>query len=293
MRRPEGKGEAEVEIHLADTRIGGQVVDAAGRPQEKALVFLRPDGAEDGQVTARTDKSGSFEILGLPEGYATVAAEAVSGAESEVLDIEIREGRFGTPDFDLVVTERQVVRGRVLSENGPVPGAVIYFRQADTLLARGDQTSSDAQGYFDLELPADVSAAHVQVRAPGYGFYLARHPLASSDGSSGSVDIHLQKVWGAVDLHFNLDEYEWIFALHNGATAWYGPLRSWAQLHTEGGAVADGLLQLARLDVGNWSFCRVRPGSPSWTQVYAGQASRGCRTVRVAPGSLETVDLSG
>ena len=287
IRPRPGNGAAEVEIRLPDTRIAGQVVDAEGQPQAKAMVFVRPEGVDDGRVTTRTDAAGAFEILGLPEGGVSVAAEAVSGAESPVLEIEIEEGRFGTPELDLVVVEKQTVQGSVVSDLGPVPGAVVYFRQAGALLSRGDQASTDGQGRFELELPADIDSVHVQVRAPGYGFYLARHPL----GSAG-VQIRLDKVWGDVELKYNLDEYEWLFAQRNGATAWFGPLRAWAQLHGGDDAVTDERLRISRLAAGDWSFCRVQPGSRAWSRVFAGAAGAGCRPVRVVPGSLDVLDLT-
>ena len=155
-----------VDIVLAPAALlGGEVVDAAGRPVAGASVWIEPTGRSSGwsigpgawRATSATD--GSFFISGVASGHAyRLHAEANSYAPGTVAIAAATAGSRRVP-VRIVLTRGQLVQGVVTDTHGtPIAGAEVALLPvaatgdggySQNIAARRTSTT-DVRGVFDF-----------------------------------------------------------------------------------------------------------------------------------------------
>lgn len=168
-RRDDGEP-SEVRIEVPSTRISGRVVEEDGRPpKERATVYLLRVGNVQGSDSWQADPNGQFEIRGARPGTYMVHAKS-DGASSNVERVDVTEGL--EPLVTLQISEKVHLTGRVVSADGPIPGAevaVLPIDQSDgvpRLAGRSARTS--VEGRFDVTIPAGTETVRITVAVPGY-----------------------------------------------------------------------------------------------------------------------------
>lgn len=114
--QPNRAGQATVDIALPDTRIFGNVLDKHGKPVPSANVIFMSERLEAFDVA---DALGGFELRGLPEGRAWLAASR-DGSISARVDANLVDGQAIGP-IQLRFLPMRRLSGRVLSPAGSVP----------------------------------------------------------------------------------------------------------------------------------------------------------------------------
>ncbi len=178
IKRP-GKGYAELELRVPNTRLECLVVHESGAPAPGAIVEASSQ-EEVASVRERSDDEGFFAIEGLPPGLVTVKAEAAGPDQSFYSDdvpVKLEDGE--EPELvKLVLRPELRIRGRVVADadGHGVPGARIKAEPCPML---GDiilVQTTDAEGYFEVHLPFDTREFYLSVAAPGYAFEFLRLP---------------------------------------------------------------------------------------------------------------------
>lgn len=180
-----------VDIVLAPAALlGGQVVDAAGRPVAGASLWIEPTGRNGGWTIgpgtwkATSAADGSFFISGVASGNAyRLHAEANSYAPGIVAIPAASTGSMREP-VRVVLTRGRLVQGTITDRQGtPIPGAEVALLPvavtgtggySQNIAARRTSTS-DARGGFEFagtppgrhELTAS-HPEHVSVRAVAF-----------------------------------------------------------------------------------------------------------------------------
>ncbi|MGE0547840.1 MAG: sigma-70 family RNA polymerase sigma factor [Kofleriaceae bacterium] len=176
----DGYGAIDLPIHLVgalrrdfelvpESVLSGNVVDEANHPVPYARVLAVPQKIEqphflgDGSTTA--DAEGRFRIANLAPGRFLLAASAEgygsSGPKSAV-------AAPGTPsELTLMVVQRAQIRGHVVMNGAPVPGARVGIASPN-LLVRGSYSQADGSFILDgVPLgPARLTAAPFDVASP-------------------------------------------------------------------------------------------------------------------------------
>ncbi|MES1244183.1 MAG: carboxypeptidase-like regulatory domain-containing protein [Acidobacteriota bacterium] len=160
--RPNRAGQATVDVALPDTRIFGSVLDEHGKPVPSAEVIFLSERVE---TLDSSDALGGFELRGLPEGAAWLAASK-DGRGSARVDASLAEGRAVGP-IQLRFLPMRRLSGRVLSPAGPVPGAQVTV-VATVPPVGGGVVLSEPDGSFEIELPEVARRITAVVAAPGY-----------------------------------------------------------------------------------------------------------------------------
>jgi hypothetical protein len=160
--RPNPAGQATADITLPDTRIFGNVLDEHGKPAASAQVIFMSERVE---TLDSSDALGGFELRGLPEGTAWLAASK-DGRGSARVDASLVDGRAIGP-IQLRFLPMRRLSGKVLSPAGPVPGAQVTV-VATVPPVGGGIVLSEPDGSFDIELPEVTQRITAVVAAPGY-----------------------------------------------------------------------------------------------------------------------------
>ena len=173
----DGTSFARVDIELPDTSVSG-IVTSRGEPTPRAFVAAFSDEkAEEGGLRAvlSVDRAGEFEILGAQPG--TIRLRAYSDQEtSRWKEVELAEGRQ-VEGLRLELGETYTVRGRVETASGPTPGAIISptLQLADSPLPiPADRATTQADGYFELQVDERALSMEVVAVIPGCGIELLR-----------------------------------------------------------------------------------------------------------------------
>jgi protocatechuate 3,4-dioxygenase beta subunit len=127
-------------------RVGGSVVDPAGKPVAGAVVVA-------GEVAAETDAAGRYELAGVPEGLASVEVVWKEDLAARRLGIRIKKGEVARAD--LALARSAAVAGTVLDEKTrrPLAGARVFASAATTPWAPADaprNATTDARGRFRI-----------------------------------------------------------------------------------------------------------------------------------------------
>lgn len=130
-----------------EATVSGRVVNPQGGPVAMASVRLstdeaapRPGSEQAAAARAVTDANGRFELGGIGAGRLRIQAFA-RGAASTLSIVEVPVG--GTKEITLTVSERGILRGRVLSNGQPVAGVSVFDRaELPTYQARTQVTAS-------------------------------------------------------------------------------------------------------------------------------------------------------
>lgn len=164
--------EGSIAIRLPNSALDGDVVDEQGRPVEYALLTIaRPDGREPlFQPSAGAD--GRFTVNGMSSGTYKVAASAPRGeGQSEPADVVFDEERLGEP-LHLTIHPDKRVRGRVVFDTLPVPGATVMLFPTDVSGLMTVPAITDASGGFEIPIPNGAGEFNVVVAAPGFAYEL-------------------------------------------------------------------------------------------------------------------------
>lgn len=161
-------GTTDIVIDLPATEVFGRVVDADGRPVDRAEVQVQ-SLSEFVHTGQRTGADGEFRFRAVPTGPAAVSARATLDgglAVSTPVRISIDEDLPSGP-LELVLQRLKTVAGRVVTPSGPAPGATLHATTLDTAIPATDGTVTDSEGRFELRLPGDAATIGVTVLPPG------------------------------------------------------------------------------------------------------------------------------
>jgi len=162
-------GVARVDVVFPGGVVSGRVVDEAGKPARSAI-RLRP---KNGSMTyARSGEDGTFELVGVDPGPATIEASWKSES-SGLLPITI--GRDAAEEVTLTLRRKRVITGWVLAPSGtPVAGAVVHIVRAMSL----EEAVSGPAGDFNLSVPRGVAFVDIAISAAGYPVKLIQLPIS-------------------------------------------------------------------------------------------------------------------
>jgi hypothetical protein len=269
-----GDGVARVDLELPSGAIEGSVRDASGLFDfETALITLHPASGETSSQ-ARVPAKEPFSFAGLAAGRYVLRAEAGGELESNWLELELRDGQ--TLKVDLLLTRKNVVRGRVTSDHGPLPEAQI---DAFPLEHRYPSWArrSDAEGRFQIKLPAWSRTVSLAVRAPGHAFRLMR---VNVEPESPVVVVMTQLGGRFVAEVPAAAELRDVWLVHAGAAALVAFVPAMA-----GGKLEEG--EPARftapfVEPGEYALCLA--SDAQLPQILAGARPPSCAVGTVAPG---------
>lgn len=221
--RPDRTGRADVEIALPDTRIFGSVLDEQGKPVPSADILFMSERVEAMDVS---DALGGFELRGLPEGRAWLAASQ-DGHGSARVEADLVDGRAIGP-IQLRFLSMRRLNGRVLSPAGPVPGARITV-MATVPPVGGGFALSEPDGSFEIEVPEVTQRITAVVAAPGYA-------LRAFDAAMGApVSLPVSAEQGELEIRLGLSTEEIlrrdlrVAVYQNGLEILPNTLREWSQ----------------------------------------------------------------
>lgn len=279
--RPNRAGLAAVDISLPDTRIFGSVLDEHGKPVPSADLMFMSERLESFEVA---DALGGFELRGLPEGSAWLAASK-AGRGSPRVDVSLVDGRAVGP-VELRFLPMRSLSGRVVSAAGPVPGAQVTI--AATLPpVGGGIVTSEPDGSFEIEIPEATQRVTAVVAAPGYA-------LRAFDAAVGApLSLPVSPEQGDLEIRLGLPAEEIIrrdlrvAVYQNGLELWPNTLREWS-LHQgqpwPGPGTGPVALRVPRLAPGDYRICFIP------LRLAAGEPPAGCASGILFAGSTLTLE---
>ncbi|HYI10941.1 MAG TPA: carboxypeptidase-like regulatory domain-containing protein [Thermoanaerobaculia bacterium] len=174
-------------IRLPARSLVGRVVKEDGAAAANARIHVSDAAAPSSMQQLRADAEGRFRLDGLAPGSYTVSAHGYL-MESETRDVVVAaDGEI--PPLHLTLKASGMLRGRVLSQSGPVPGAVILPVPSGVDWTLVTHARTQADGSFMARLPPGAPAADVIVAAPGFPLEIHRVLL---DGRAIEVTVHQQ-----------------------------------------------------------------------------------------------------
>jgi len=246
-----GDSTAHLEIDVPDTWISGEVVDQQGQgvPDAEVSVFHLAQGIEMDQI--RTNREGQFESRGLNPGEVAVSARGPNpDTVSTAHRLEVRDGDSTRP-IRLVLEKLREIAGRVISSNGPVPGARVSTHPrlpGESFLQQQAQILTDAQGQFSVRLPARAQGLDLTVLAAGFAAEIRHVPAPVPD----EITIEVQPYGGTLILDLGaLGRAPRVS--HEGGLASMLLLRNWARFH--GVEDTPERLTLPMMDPGAYTVC--------------------------------------
>ncbi|WNG52998.1 PDZ domain-containing protein [Archangium minus] len=180
------EGTASVEGTVSDAR-GGLLAGVAVRAG-----LMR--GASGEEHFTRTDAAGAFVLEGLPVGTVLVRARQDSSAVWASRTVQLSTGARTRVDFTLSETGR--VMGRVTQSSGaPLPEPALVRAMAKQgqggVLDMG-LTDTDAEGHYQLELPAGVYQLTAVLPGASYVFFNVDDPAVTVEaGATVTLDLTL------------------------------------------------------------------------------------------------------
>lgn len=247
--RANRSGKATAEIALPDTRVFGTVVDEQGKPVADAEIIVLSERVE---LPEQADPVGTFEVRGLPEGPAWLAAGQGTRSSGRTF-VSLTEGRAVGP-VQLRIEPTKRLQGTVVSPLGPVADArvdVIASMPAEG----GGSARTDYGGSFQVEIPEKTQRVVAVVSAPGFALRAfdaaAGAPLSlavSEEG--GEIEIRLLTEAGDVlrqDLRVAL--------FQNGLQIPPNVYGQWA--HEHGQSLGTQSLRIPNVAPGEYRICLV------------------------------------
>lgn len=259
---PDSVGDAEVEIALPDTEVIGRVVDGESQSVAGAEVSI---GTTDWGRRAVTDADGRFRFVAIEPGLAAVGARdraGGAGRSSDVRQIRVAEEQ-PTPPLELVLRDLTTFRGRVVSERGPVPGAILLVGTWEPREAAGQETvRADSEGRFEVRLRADTRRIRAVVAPPGHA--LRAFELAAAESlelpvptGGGTVTLHLEP---SPDPNARHEAETWLL-YQDGIGLSDRILYQWARGHGFAGIdPGTGVVEIPQLAPGHYRLCRLPTG---------------------------------
>jgi Carboxypeptidase regulatory-like domain len=262
VEKRDGKTAAEVEIVFSTQLVEGEVVGAEGEPVSNAAVFLTSATALPGAPPQeRTGDEGRFSFAGIEAGAYTLQAYR-GGADglqpSNREEVEISK-KAGSPFVKLQFGGRKILKGRVLSPNGRVPGASVACEPAspsgtvNSMIIPHAQT--DVDGNFSLQLHEDTAEVTLTVMPPGFSLTALKLPIEDD----AEVAIPVYDAGGSLVLEddggLEITKLAEEFAVEqNGVALNRIELQRWARYY---GGEEPGEIRISRLAFGDYRVCRV------------------------------------
>lgn len=271
VRRSPGKETARVEIRVPHTRLRVQVVDEQGRPAAGAEVILKNSEKRRREAQVTADGQGEVALEGLAPGLIQLyASQGKTASDWQLYDVsEDKEG----PPARLVLRERLRLGGRVLSPEGPVPGAlvILFPGPLGDLNAWVRRGISEADGRFEVSLERSSPRGSIALFAPGFAARLL--PMPPTWTPDQEITLAASQAGGA--LRVNVDSLgKEAFTL--GEVRHAGARLPLVHFMREGLARPDGdsgWYVLPSLEPGDYAIC-PNPASPP-QQCASGQLSAG------------------
>ncbi|WIG93366.1 carboxypeptidase regulatory-like domain-containing protein [Myxococcus sp. SDU36] len=182
---PGGHTPLDVRLEPATAALEGLVVDAEGRPLEGAQVRAEPESFSGVAHTALTDAEGAWRLEGLEAGPTSVRARREGSRRWTSRMETLKAGVITRVDFTLA--DSGSVWGQVTrASGGPLtePALVHAVPRGGSSTA---STETDAQGQFQLELPAGVyQLVALRHQTPAIYFHMESDPFVTVP-SGGAV----------------------------------------------------------------------------------------------------------
>lgn len=257
---PDGEGAAKVALELPATRLPVRVVDEEDRPVSQALVEVVAPQLPMEAVQQPVDSEGRAVFEGLEEGAVQVRASGRE-SESETRMVWLQEG-LDPPPVRLVLARQRFVVGQVVSELGPVAGALVQVEPVGRPgRPVGGSMTTGEDGRFRLSVPVDSKQAVLRVGAVGWSLRTLRIDLDARE--TWSVPLH--RLRGSLSLHLGaLPElaapaFVPVLLTENGYLG-LSILRSWAA-SVAGPALNLGeVWRIPDLEPGDYRLCRLTVG---------------------------------
>jgi hypothetical protein len=288
VQRSSGQQVARVTLQLPDLKLKGSVVDEAFQPV-RAMVVIRPEGAENDENGFMTEDDGTFELRGLPEGRIHLTAGTRALVSDEIV-VDLVKGLEHTP-LQIVIRLSKTVQGVVVSSEGqPLPGATVAMAPWGVLVGQGRGAVSNAQGKFEIELAESTRAVHVLVTVPGNALSIARQDISND----GLLVLEVNRNWGELEISFPAGKERWVQVARAGGTVQLRALMSWTRLHRNEGTLEPGRIVVPRLALGTYLVCLSAPGSAGWASMHAvaqNLPDDECVSVDLQPFARKSVEL--
>jgi hypothetical protein len=234
-------GKRTVNIDLPATYLTGFVVDSSGQAVTRAIVRIESLRERTTQEVP-VDADGSFEVHAVAAGRVELRAYAAKAA-SNAISLEVVENER-SENVRLVVQPTVRLTGRVLSATGPIPGAVVYAFPHPRGAFLTPVNATDADGRYDISLPAETVDVDLFVAAPAFATQCFRHPVTKSE----DMDLMLSQTSGALSID-DADGDELVIQ-HRGAEIGI-------KLFTFHGAVRrDSVFRIVNLEPGAYAVCK-------------------------------------
>jgi hypothetical protein len=242
--------EMRLTIELPATQIGGEVVDTDGNHVSRAVVNVSPDDGAVVQVPVQED--GSFHVYGISRGHIDLAAVAEGGRQSDRVAVNLEADATPEEFVRLVVRPARVLKGQVVSQTGPVPGAVVHAFPLPAGAFISPRISTDVDGRFTQPLPPSCSVADVIVFAPGFALRFFRQMVTDEE-----VPVMVSQITSQLRLAIrrtDAEHHRWPDLGHGGAT------RSLAMFLNFGARVDQSrgdiwTVEVPDVEPGQYTFC--------------------------------------
>lgn len=258
-------GDVDLEIKLPNTAITGSVVDENGTPVSAMVNISGSTGLQ--QVRAADD--GSFFVSGLPPGKYALEASAFL-KQSAPFEVTLTE--TSADPVKLVVEDVEKIHGRVVSDFGPVPGAVVVITPTNVPARLVQVNWTDEAGEFSTVAPQGTREVNVLVLAPGYALKFFHSPM-----HRGLLTIPVDQSGGAIRVGKNIGDRA-PYLVHNGA------IESVEAMLWTSAAVEDGdALLVPSIDAGVYSFCMLSNEEASAARTSSALPGDRCRAGFLPP----------
>jgi len=258
--------EADLVLHLPNTAISGTVVAEDGAPVA-ALVNVS-GGTAIQQVRSADD--GSFFVSGLPTGHYALQASAFL-KESDPYELNVSEDAVADA-VKLVVQDVEKVHGRVMSEFGPVPGAIVVITPTDVPTRITPINWTDEAGEFSTYVAHAARQVNIFVAAPGYAVKFFHSPM-----HQGLLTIPVSQSGGSIRVAKHAGENA-PYLIHNGAIESVDGMRFASAVVDQG----DAFL-LPAIDAGPYQLCFLTPDEATVARGAGALPGDRCESAFLAP----------
>jgi len=188
-------GRAVVELEVPTAAIRGRVVDQKGAGVPSAAVTVLAKGRTS---TVETDEQGQFRFESVSSGTVKLSGAARTG---RARDLTVQIPETGVVSVELTLEPLRVFRGRVVSAQGPLPGALVAIWPEVGGTVRF--ALADLDGAFKTEIREGESVVHLAVGAPGHALAIRRVAV-----SPDPVDLILNTRGGTLTVRREVRERE-------------------------------------------------------------------------------------
>lgn len=284
---PEDGG--RVEIELPDTRVAGEVVleDGSAPTRPTTVGLLRIDGP-GGQQAVRSERDGTFEVLGLAPGSYELGARAGDLTAVPAV-VDVLED-VDPPRVRLVLRDLVPITGTLVSSHGPVAGAELVVFPLDSagnrIAGSFSPQTTDASGRFTDRVPAQTGQLLIFAQPLGHGYTAVRtrdlEPTIVVARPEATLRLEVPEEAGFSQAG------ELTVLLHDGDWIPYHDLLPWALKHGE--ELGGEELRVPAMPAGEYLYCRMTFAEHA--AVLAGRALPvGCSSGSVSPGGALALSL--